>query len=240
MEIWEKVGLIVYIFRSVYPTIWLNGKISLQLRKTKECSVNLLLLSLPLFLQIILLPLMHCWPIPSPGVSEAGRQGGASPPIDHFGTEHSGKSHFCTDVSWREHFGICTVRRCERSGRWTFQHGNVSTWERFDMGTFQHEEFLTRGIFGTGTFWHGDISAHGHIALQGAKISMCRNVPVPKYPCAEMFLCRKYPMLKCSRVETSICRNVRSTERCMGRNVPVMKYLCRNDSCQCVPFQNGL
>ena len=56
------------------PTTWLNGKISLQLRKTKECSVNLLPLSLPLFLQIILLPLMHCWPIPSPGMSVAGRQ----------------------------------------------------------------------------------------------------------------------------------------------------------------------
>jgi hypothetical protein len=66
------------------------------------------------------------------------------------------------------------------------------------MGTFQHEEFSAQEIFSTGKFRHGDISAHGHfgtvaqvpkclwqnihIALQGAKISMCQNVQVPKYP----------------------------------------------------------
>ena len=63
---------------------------------------------------------------------------GAKWPIDHFGTKHFGKSHFGTDVSSREHFGTCTVRRCGRSGRWTFQHWNVSTWGIFITGNFQH------------------------------------------------------------------------------------------------------
>ena len=111
-----------------------------------------------------------------------------------------------------------------RSALRTFRQMDVSTRERFNMGTFRHGEFSARGIFGTGTFRHGDISAHGHfgtvaqvpkclcrnvyIALQGAKISMCRNVQVPKYPCAEMFLCQKFLVPKIPRAEKSPCRNV--------------------------------
>ena len=145
--------------------------------------------------------------------------------------EHFGKSHFGTDVSSREHFGTCTIRRCRRSGRWTFQHGNISTWGLFGTRTFRHEEFSAQEHFGTGTFRHGDILAHGHfgtvaqvpkclcrnvhIALQGAKISMCWNVQVPKYPRGEMFWCWKVHLpersqcqtvhvLKCSRDEASV------------------------------------
>ena len=172
-------------------------------------------------------------------------------PIDHFGTEHFG-----TNVSSQEHFGTCTVRRCGRSGRWTFQHQNISTWGIFGTGNFRHEEFSAPEHFGTGIFWHLNISAHGYFGtLQSnmdfsaqtfwhlcycAKMSMCRNVPVPKCSCAENSSCRKVPMSKCSRVEMSICRNVCSTEWCTCRNVPVMKHPCQNDSCRNDPCRNGL
>ena len=139
-----------------------------------------------------------------------------------------------------------TFRHVHHLALQTFRQMDISTREHFDMGTFRHEDFSARGRFGTGTFWHGDISAHGHfgtvaqvpkclcqnihIALQGAKISMCkmfrcRNipVPVPKIPHAKNSLCRKFPMSKRSRVEMSICRNIRSAERCMCQNVPMMK-----------------
>ena len=82
-----------------------------------------------------------------------------SSPIDHFGTEHFGKSHFGTDVSSREHFGTCTIRCCRRSGRWTFQHGNISTWGLFGTRNFWHKVFSAQEDFGTGTFRHMDISA---------------------------------------------------------------------------------
>ena len=83
-------------------------------------------------------------------------------PIDHFGTEHFGKSHFGTNVSSREHFGTCTVGRCGRSGRWTFQHRNVSTLGIFGTGNFRHQEFSAPEHFGTGIFRHLNISAHGY------------------------------------------------------------------------------
>ena len=160
-------------------------------------------------------------------------------PIDHLGTKHFG-----TDVSSREHFGTCTVRRCGCSSRCTFQHWNVSTWGIFGTGNFRHEEFSAPEHFGTGIFRHLNISAHGYFGtLQSnmdvsaqtfrhlcycAEMSMCRNVPVPKCSCAENSSCRKVPMSKCSRVEMSICWNVCSAEWCTCRNVPVIKHPCRN------------
>ena len=142
-------------------------------------------------------------------------------PIDHFGTEHFGKSHFGTDVSSREHFGTCTVRHCGRSGRWTFQHRNVSAWGIFGTGNFRHKEFSAPEHFGTGIFRHLNISAHGYFGtLQSnmdvsaqtfrhlcycAEMSMCRNVPVPKCSCAESFSCRKVPVPKSPHVEMFPC-----------------------------------
>ena len=130
-------------------------------------------------------------------------------PTDHFNTEH-----FSMVVSSREHFGMCTIQRCRRSGRWIFQHENILTWRLFGTGTFRHEEFSAQEYFGTGTFRHMDISAQQyrcrnvHITLQGAKISMCWNVQVPKYPCAEMFRCQKFLMPKIPCAENSPCQNV--------------------------------
>ena len=85
------------------------------------------------------------------------------------------------------------------------------------------------------TFWH---------LCYCAKMSMCRNVPmlkcsVPKIPLAENSSCQKLSMSKRFRVETSICRNVRSAERCSCQNVPVMKHLSRNDSYQNLRCRNG-
>ena len=39
-----------------------------------------------------------------------------------FVTLDFGKSHFGTNVSSWEHFGMCTVWSCGHSGRWMFQH----------------------------------------------------------------------------------------------------------------------
>ena len=70
-------------------------------------------------------------------------------PIDHFGTEHFGKSHIGTDVSSREHFCTCTVWRCGLSGRWTFLHRNVLTWSIFGRGNFRRLNISAEGYFGT-------------------------------------------------------------------------------------------
>ena len=137
-------------------------------------------------------------------------------PIDHFG-----KSHFGKDVSSREHFGTCTVWPCGRSGRWTFQHRNISTWGIFGMGNFRHEEFSAPEHYGTGIFWHLNISAHGYFGtLQSnmdvsaqtfwhlcycAEMSMCRNVPVPKCSCAEKSSCRKVLVPESPHVEMLRC-----------------------------------
>ncbi len=77
-------------------------------------------------------------------------------------------------------------------------------------------------------------------SVQDAEIYRCRNVWVPKIPRAENFPCRKFPASKCSRVETSIRRDVRGAERWTCRNRPVMKYPCRNVSCRKVPCRNNL
>ena len=68
----------------------------------------------------------------------------------------------------------------------------------------------------------------------------CRNIPVPKFLCADNSTCSKSSVSKSHHFETSICQNVRSTEWCICWNVPVMKHPSRYDSCCNVPFQNGL
>ena len=77
---------------------------------------------------------------------------------------------------------MCMFQPCRRIGTWTFRlRGRLGT------RTFRHGDFLAQGFFGT-----MDISGRGHfgtvsqvpkclcqkvhIALQGAKISRCRNV----------------------------------------------------------------
>ena len=149
-----------------------------------------------------------------------------------------------TDTEFRSH----TTSRWH-FGTKAFWHKNISAWVLF--GTM---DVLTRGRFGTGTFLFKDILAHGHfgtgapvpkclcqnlyIALQSAKMYMCQNVHVPKYPCVKMSQCRNVPvskrpwcrnipMLKCSRAKMSSCLKI-----------PVMKCLCRNISCRNVRYQN--
>ena len=88
------------------------------------------------------------------------------------------------------------------------------------------------------------VSKRAHVGMSrdipDAEIALCQNVPVPKIPCAENSPCRKGPMPKRSRVEMSICQNVCSAERCTCRNVPVMKYLRRNDYCRNVLCRKSL
>ena len=120
-----------------------------------------------------------------------------------------------------------------RSALRTFRQMDFSTLERFDMGYFRHREFSALGIFGTWTFWHIDILApckaiwtFRHLCYY-AKMSMCRNVHVPKCPLAEMFLCRKVLMPKSPNVEMFPCWNVHLPESLQRRMVHVPK--CSRD-----------
>ena len=139
-------------------------------------------------------------------------------PTDHFGTENFGKSHFDTDVSSREHFGTCTVRRCGCSGRWTFQQGNLSTWGNIGTVNFRHNEFSAQEHFGgTWIFWH-PAKQYGRFGIDIlAPVLLCQNVHVPKIPRAEKSRCQNVPVHlperlqrqmvhvpKCSRDETSM------------------------------------
>ena len=84
----------------------------------------------------------------------------------------------------------------------------VSTREGFDMKNFRHRDILAHGYIGTVAQVPKCLCRYVNIALQGAQISMCRNVQVPKYPCAEMLMCRKFLVPKIPRAENSQCRNV--------------------------------
>ena len=116
-----------------------------------------------------------------------------------FGTLDFGKSHFGTDVSSWEHFCMCTVQSCERSGRWTLQQGKVSTWGLFGMRNFWHRNISVQGYFDTEAQVRKCMCQNIHIALQGAKISICQNVHVPNYPC------QKVPVPKSLHVQTFPC-----------------------------------
>ena len=90
---------------------------------------------------------------------------------------------------------------------WTFHHGNFSSRGHFNKRTFRQGYF-----FAPLTVRHGDVTALEHfgteapmpkclrqnvyIALHDAQMYMCRNIHVPKYPCAEMFKCSA--VFKCS------------------------------------------
>ena len=142
--------------------------------------------------------------------------------INHY--TYNAYRPFRQESFWHGCFITGTFRHVHHSVLQTFGQMDISTQEHFDMRTFRHRDFSACGLFGTWTFRHGDISAHGHfgtvaqvpkclcrnvhIALQGAKISMCRNVQVPKYPCAEMFRCRKFLVPKIPRAENSPCWNL--------------------------------
>ena len=95
----------------------------------------------------------------------------------------------------------------------TFHHGDFSAQGYFGTRTFWHGYFLAPWMF-----WHGDVTAleqgygHVYIALQGAKMYMCRNVHVSKYPCAEM----------------SLCHNVHVPKSPWCQKVPMMKCPCQN------------
>jgi hypothetical protein len=86
----------------------------------------------------------------------------------------------------------------------TFHHRNISPSGRFRKETIRHvntRDISAPGYFSTESYRHMDISAkwtfrhsntfrhrcqNVHIALYGAEISQCRNVPVPKCPRAVM------------------------------------------------------
>ena len=124
-------------------------------------------------------------------------------PIDHFGTEHFGKSHFCMDVSSPEHFDTCTTWRCRRSGRWTFQHGNISNWGLFGTRNFRHRNILARGNFDTCTFWHSSTGAEMSVPKRPYCFARCQNIHVlkctgTKISHAEMFMAAKTPCAKMS------------------------------------------
>ena len=141
----------------------------------------------------------------------------------------SAKNH--RNILARAPFGTADVPADGHFNTGTSRHGDFSAWGFFGTRNFRHRNISAWEHFGTWTFWHSStgLCRNVHIALQGAKISMCRrNVPVLKIHCAENSPCQYFPMSKGSPVETSICQNIRSAERCMCRNVPVMTHQCRN------------
>ena len=83
---------------------------------------------------------------------------------------------------------------------------DASVQELFSMGTFQ-----AQGFFGTRTFQHSSTGVKKSVpkcpyCSQGAKISMCRNVQVLKYP-------------------MSFCRFVHGTKNSVCQNVPKPKNI---------------
>ena len=110
-------------------------------------------------------------------------------PIDHFGTEHFGKSHFGTDVSSQEHFGTCTVLHFGGSGRWVFQHRNVSTLGIFGMENFRHKEFSALEHFGTGIFRHLNILEQGYFGTLQSNVDVLVQTVRYLCYCAEMSMC---------------------------------------------------
>ena len=89
--------------------------------------------------------------------------------------------HFITGTFWHLHVSaLPTYRRMEISSPWTFWHRDFSTPEHLGTWTFWH---LAKkyGCFGT------DISA---------PVLQRRNVQVPKFHRAEMFLCRTFLVMK--------------------------------------------
>ena len=125
---------------------------------------------------------------------------------------------------------------------WHLTFRQETFWqEHFNMGIFWHHgRFSALEHFSTRIFWHMDILAHLHFDTMQSNIdilaqtfrTLCQNVHVPKYPCAQMSQCcnvpvpkcswcGKIPMLKCSHTEMSLCQKV-----------PVMKCPYRNVRCR--------
>ena len=109
-------------------------------------------------------------------------------PTDHFGTEHYGKSHIGMDVSWQEHFDICIVRCCGRSGRWTFQNGDFLIPRTLSTWNYQHTQILAEGYFGivdvpwhsvTRTFFGMEIFQHLEFRLLGTQNSLAPTFSPP-------------------------------------------------------------
>ena len=91
---------------------------------------------------------------------------------------------------------------------------------------FRHRNISARGHFGTVAQVPKCLYQNVHIALQGAKISMCRNVQVPKYPCAKMFMYRKFLVLKIPHAKNSPCRNVRVLKSTSARTSAAPNSAC--------------
>ena len=107
---------------------------------------------------------------------------------------------------------------------WTFGHGDLVAPGYFGTETLWHLKILAQGCFSTWTFWHWKILALWKAILRflhrnfvpvpkcytGPKPSFCRNVHVSKCSSAEMSLCRKVPMPKYPYpgAEMSLCQKV--------------------------------
>ena len=88
-------------------------------------------------------------------------------------------------------------------------------------------EHFGKSYFGTRIFWHLAKQYESFGTGISAPVLLCRNVHLLKCPCAKIFLCQKFLVQKSPHVETSICRNISSTEWCTCRNIPEMKVLSK-------------
>ena len=117
----------------------------------------------------------------------------------------------------RAPFGAADVLADGHFNTVTFRHGDFLAQGLFGTRTFRHRNISARGHFGTWTFRHSSTGAEMSVPKRpycfarcqnihvlkcsDAKISLCRNVQVPKIPRDENSPCRKFPMSKCSGVE---------------------------------------
>ena len=107
---------------------------------------------------------------------------------------------FRQDTFWLGHFIPKTFQHVHVSSLRTYQHVDIlSPW------MFRQRDFSAQGHFGKRNFLHqghfGTLQSNMDVTAQTfrllnycAEMSMCQNVPVPKFSCAKNSSCRKFPL----------------------------------------------
>ena len=150
------------------------------------------------------------------------------PPFRHLRFRQESFWHRCFIMGTFRHVHHSALQT-RRSGRWTFPHGNVSTWGLFSTRNFGHSSTGAEMSLPKHPYCFARCqNIHGP-KCSGTKISRAEMSMVPKILCAKNSPCQKVAMSKGSRVETSICRNVRRAKGCTCRMVSMIKHPCRND-----------
>ena len=140
-----------------------------------------------------------------------------------------------------------TFRHMHCSALRTFQQMDFSTPERFDMGNFgmgnfRHEEFSAPEHFGTGIFRHLNISAQGYFGTLQSNMDVLAQTFRDLCYCAKMTMCRNVPVPKIPRAAKILVLNLHLTERLERRMVHVPKCSLKlgGDQSPCPHALSGL